>query len=425
MKQQRLKVYQITSSSGISRWCKMVLPFGLSSDGQHNPDSISNVGSSGCESDAITSSRSAAYTPTAPPFFMRAHANVSTGIPIIPSPYIDFIVVNGDDRSMIRCERKAVLENSVELAKMIHAGPNSGRKGDNHFQISNVDKHDFELLIRFLETKFVRYRDHLHILKILELADRYNCPDLVCFISSIILLIFCRIAEEFKMLPFCFFFNTQIIHCIRELDLQLSSATVIDVFRSLWFYQGMTSNNQHQLGAAITTQDSSASKKVKRKAQLTATATNSAANFNSSSTPAPNLSPFTAEDYGVALLNNALQLIDMHAELILTKTEINELRFEELEMIVKRDALQLSSELTLFTCLADWSLAECKRKNLDATPENRQRVLGPLCLTPRYCLMSGSEFRKACDRLEILNPSETSLVSDCIEGELNSRSESD
>lgn len=139
----------------------MVVPFGLAADGQHV-------------------SGQTMIMPTAPPaMHMHGQTNVSTVVPIIPSPYIDFIVVNGDDRYMIRCERKAVLENSVELAKLIHAGPNSGRKGDNHFQISNVEKYDFELVIRFLETKFVKYRDHLHILKILELADRFNCPDLV------------------------------------------------------------------------------------------------------------------------------------------------------------------------------------------------------------------------------------------------------
>ncbi|XP_073840303.1 BTB/POZ domain-containing protein axundead [Musca autumnalis] len=380
----------------------MVLPFGLGSDGHHNPDNStdgknkagsSNSGAGGDSSSnaaANNSNRTVAYAPTAPPYFMRAHTNVSTGVPIIPCPYIDFIIVNGDDRYMIRCERKAVLENSVELAKLIHAGPNSGRKGDNHFQISNVDKHDFELVIRFLETKFVKYRDHLHILKILELADRYNCPDLI-------------------------------IHCIRELDLQLSSATVIDVFRALWFYQGVTPSNPHQIGSVITTQEL-ASKKSKRKAHQQAVMNSTSANpntvpsTNSAQIPAPNPNPFTTEDYGVALLHNALQLIDMHAELILSKPEMSELRFEELEMIAKREALQLSSELTLFTCLADWSIAECNRKKMDATAENRRRVLGPLCLTPRYCLMTSAEFRRACDRVELLNPVETSLVSDAIEG---------
>uniref|UniRef100_A0A034V2W8 BTB/POZ domain-containing protein 6-B n=1 Tax=Bactrocera dorsalis TaxID=27457 RepID=A0A034V2W8_BACDO len=355
----------------------MVLPFGLASDG-HN-----------------VAGNQTMVTPTAPPaFLMHGHTNVSTVVPVIPSPYIDFIVVNGDDRYMIRCERKAVLENSVELAKLIRAGPNSGRKGDNHFQISNVDKNDFELVIRFLETKFVRYRDHLHILKILELADRFNCPDLV-------------------------------IHCIRELDLQLTSAVVIDIFRSLWFYQSISVPNQHQLGAVITTQDSAANKKAKRKTPNPQTNANAGgataaagagdnANAGAESSPHPN--PFTAEEFGMALLNNSLQLIDMHAQLVLTKQQINELRFEELEMIAKREALQLSSELVLFNCLADWSVAECQRKKLDATAENRRRVLGPLCYAPRYLLMNINEFRKACDRVELLDPVEVSLVSDAIEG---------
>lgn len=196
---------------------------------------------------------------------------------------------------------------------------------------------------------------------------------------------------------------------------------MVDVFRALWFYQGITTSNPHQLGSVITTQEtaSAAHKKSRRKAQQLASAnaaSNASATNPNANIPVPNPNPFTAEDYGVALLNNALQLIDMHAELILSKAEMTELRFEELEMIAKRDALQLSSELTLFTCLADWSVAECNRKKLDATAENRRRVLGPLCLTPRYCLMSSTEFRKACDRVELLNPVESSLVSDAIEG---------
>ncbi|XP_054734332.1 uncharacterized protein LOC129241835 [Anastrepha obliqua] len=352
----------------------MVLPFGLASDGQNIAGNQTMV------------------TPTAPPAFLM-HTNVSTVVPVIPSPYIDFIVVNGDDRYMIRCERKAVLENSVELAKLIRAGPNSGRKGDNHFQISNVDKNDFELVIRFLETKFVRYRDHLHILKILELADRFNCPDLV-------------------------------IHCVRELDLQLTSAVVIDIFRSLWFYQSISVPNQHQLGAVITTQESGANKKKKRKSTNLQTIVNASGgtaagagdSANAGTESGTHPSPFTAEEFGMALLNNALQLIDMHAQLVLTKEQINELRFEELEMIAKREALQLSFELVLFNCLADWSLAECQRKKLDATAENRRRVLGPLCYAPRYLLMSMSEFRRACDRVELLDPTEILLVNDAIEG---------
>lgn len=200
---------------------------------------------------------------------------------------------------------------------------------------------------------------------------------------------------------------------------------MIDIFRSLWFYQSISVPNQHQLGAVITTQESAANKKVKRKTpnpQTTANASGGTAaagagdNANAAAESSPHPNPFTAEEFGMALLNNSLQLIDMHAQLVLTKQQINELRFEELEMIAKREALQLSSELVLFNCLADWSVAECQRKKLDATAENRRRVLGPLCYAPRYLLMNINEFHKACDRVELLDPVEVSLVSDAIEG---------
>lgn len=361
----------------------MVLPFGLGPDG-HNVDAIQS---------APAPSAPPAHM-VVPPLYARGQTNIYTGVPIIVNPYIDFIVVNGDDRYMIRCERKSVLERSVELAKLIHAGPNSGRKNDNHFQVSNVDKNDFELIVRYMEKHFIRYRDHKHLLKILELADRFNVPDLI-------------------------------IYCIRELDLSISSATALDIFKALWFYQGIALTNQHQ--TVITTQETAqqlarkqASKAKAAAKQLAAaqaqTQENGAEGDSAQVNLIPNPNPFTTEDYGVALLHNTLQLIDMHAELLLLVPEICDLRFEELETLAKRDTLQLRSEITLFECLANWSLAECARKNLDATPENRRTVLGPLCITPRYLRMSSSEFRRCCDRLELLPPVETSLISDALEG---------
>ncbi|XP_055383582.1 BTB/POZ domain-containing protein 2 [Condylostylus longicornis] len=316
----------------------MVLPFGLGSDGSTNRAQI----------------------PSAPPMDAGALMNYTR--------YIDFIVVNGDDRYMIRTERNVVLESSVELAKIINAGPKGSRLNDNHFQVHNVDKHDFELLVRFLETKFIKYRDHKHILRILELADRYNCPDLI-------------------------------IHCAKELDLQLTSAIVLDIFRSLWYYNRAPTANCN----VITTQQ-----------QKDPQQQNPDKPPKTKKLDKPH--PFTPEEHLAALLHNCLQLIDMHAELILTKPEICDLRFEELEVIAKRDALQIQSEITLFVCLADWSIEECKRKRLELTAENRRRVLGPLCYTPRYLTMSSRDFRKACDRVELLDNVEITLVLDALDG---------
>uniref|UniRef100_A0A6P4E038 Uncharacterized protein LOC108037595 n=1 Tax=Drosophila rhopaloa TaxID=1041015 RepID=A0A6P4E038_DRORH len=53
------------------------------------------------------------------------------------------------------------------------------------------------------------------------------------------------------------------------------------------------------------------------------------------------------------------------------------------------------------------------------TPEKRIAkfpLLGPLCLTPRYLRMTPSEFRRCCDRLELLPPTEISLITDALEG---------
>ncbi|XP_001352850.4 uncharacterized protein axed isoform X1 [Drosophila pseudoobscura] len=373
-----------TNSNDATEKYKMVLPFGLGPDG-HHVDAIHSV-----------PAPSAPPAHSMPPPYAKGQTNIYTGVPVIVNPYIDFIVVNGDDRYMIRCERKSVVERSVELAKLIHAGPNSGRKSDNHYQILNVDKNDFELVVRYMEKHFIPYRDHKHLLKILELSDRFNVPDLI-------------------------------IYCIRELDLRISSATALDIFKALWFYQGIALTNQHQ--TVITTQQSGqqlarkqASKaKAAAKQQAAAKAALAGENPPEGADGAqlnliPNPNPFTTEDYGVALLHNTLQLIDMHAELMLSMPEICDLRFEELETVVKRDTLQLRSEVTLFECLASWSLAECARKNIFGTAENRRTVLGPLCLTPRYLRMSASEFRRCCERIELLPPVEISLISDALEG---------
>lgn len=192
----------------------------------------------------------------------------------------------------------------------------------------------------------------------------------------------------------------------------------MDIYKSLWFYQGIALTNQHQTVITTHKQASKAKAAAKQAAAAQAQANvNGADGDGAQVNLIPNPNPFTTEDYGVALLHNTLQLIDMHAELLLSMPAILELRFEELETLAKRNTLQLRSEVTLFECLANWSLAECQRRKLDATLDNRRMVLGPLCLAPRYLRMTPAEFRSCCDRIELLPPLETSLIRDALEGE--------
>lgn len=203
-----------------------------------------------------------------------------------------------------------------------------------------------------METKFIKFRNAKHALGILEIATRFDCPTLV-------------------------------ILCVKELDSILTVSNVVEVFRSLWYYNSITVPKQPM--------------KIHRKKDK----------------PQPLV---TSEEFIAALLNNCMQLIDMEADTVLKSPELLDLRFEELETIVKRDALQISSELVLFDLLAKWSFKESEKKGLESNAENRRRVLGALCYAPRYLTMASKEFEESCSRVELLDESEISLIRDEFKG---------
>lgn len=183
------------------------------------------------------------------------------------------------------------------------------------------------------------------------------------------------------------------IHCVKELDFNLTIDHVVEVFRALWYYN------------SITPVKAAAAEQKKKKRRSTGSRKNDKPE-----------APVTPEEYFAALLNNCLQLIDMHVEDVFAQEVMFALRFEELEMIVKRDALQMSSETILLDLLANWSREECLRKNLELSAENRRRVLGALCYAPRYLTMTRKEFEGTKDRIELLDPAESKLVGDLLNG---------
>lgn len=208
----------------------------------------------------------------------------------------------------------------------------------------------FKPLYRFLETKFIKFQDTQHTLELLEIASRYRCPELE-------------------------------VKCVKELDMFLNDKSVIKVFRALWLYNSII--------PPVKAKDLRGKSRQKAKEI-----------------------EYTPEEYFAALLNNCLQLIEMHAETIFQQPEMTKLTFKELEMIVKRDALQMPYETVLYDLLSSWSKEECLRKNIDITSENRRRVLGALCFTPHYLTMTFNEFQSLKDRVELLDESEVALVTD-------------
>lgn len=249
--------------------------------------------------------------------------------------YVDFIILGNKENYSVRADKLSILNSNTELAKMVRAE----KYTINH---SNINATNFEIFIRFIETKFVRFSDDVkNTLNILELASMFQCHDLE-------------------------------IACVKELDLKLSVDNVIDIFKALRYYNTST----------VQTVKTVPSK------------------------------PLAAEEFMNAMFFNTLQFIDQHAADIFPNSDLNSLRFEEFEIIIKRDALQIPSETIIFDLLAEWSSKECVRKMLEPSEENRRRVLGGLIYLPRYLNMTYEEFKKCRNQINLFDPAEIQLIED-------------
>jgi hypothetical protein len=268
--------------------------------------------------------------PTAPPLTDLANDS-----------YVDFIILGNKENYSVRADRISILNSNTELSRLVRAD----KLTINH---SNINASNFEALIRFIETKFIRFSDdYRNTLNILELASTYQCQELE-------------------------------IACVKELDAKLTVESAIDIYKAMRYYST-------------------------KALQVVKTA-----------------KPVTAEDFLNAMYFNSLQFIDQHAEEILPQPDMLNLRFEELEVITKRDALQIPSETIIFELLADWSSKECERKMIEPSVENRRKVLGGLIYTPRFLLMTFDEFKKCRERVSLLEEAEVQLINDFFTKKKNS-----
>ncbi|VVD03215.1 unnamed protein product [Leptidea sinapis] len=109
------------------------------------------------------------------------------------------------------------------------------------------------------------------------------------------------------------------------------------------------------------------------------------------------------------LAHNALLVIDENADEALQHEKLEDLTYEDLSLIVRRDTLRVSSELVLIEALSRWSTAVCKRYKRELTSSNKRAALGELSYSPRYLLLEGEELDRAL-AFELLQPIERRLV---------------
>lgn len=92
------------------------------------------------------------------------------------------------------------------------------------------------------------------------------------------------------------------------------------------------------------------------------------------------------------LLYKCLQILDREASVILKSQSFGNVDFSTLRMILKREFLNVPSELNIFEAVSYWATQECRRQNLHLTPENKRNILGNALYLVQYLAMSSEEF---------------------------------
>ncbi|CAH1155331.1 unnamed protein product [Phaedon cochleariae] len=121
------------------------------------------------------------------------------------------------------------------------------------------------------------------------------------------------------------------------------------------------------------------------------------------------------------LKNDCLLEIDKNADFALKQKEILEMDYCDILSITRRDTLQVSSEMIVYSAVMRWCIEECHRRTLQAQRINLKAVLRELAYAPRYGLMSKKEFLcrtvdgvKGPDRSGILDEQETERILEYI-----------
>jgi BTB/POZ domain-containing protein 3/6 len=107
-----------------------------------------------------------------------------------------------------------------------------------------------------------------------------------------------------------------------------------------------------------------------------------------------------------SLQASCLQFICSNAAAVLHQSGIQELRFTNVEKMLKADDLDCVPESVLFDAMLTWADSECGRRELEATDENRRTVLGRLLYLIRFQIMDPKYFANTVARLHVLSPEE-------------------
>lgn len=106
------------------------------------------------------------------------------------------------------------------------------------------------------------------------------------------------------------------------------------------------------------------------------------------------------------LMQRCWEVIDAQAEMALHSEGFVDIDLNTLESVLGRETLNCK-EMHLFEAALSWATAECGRRDLEPTPQNKRQVLGSALYLVRIPTMSLDEFANGAAQLGILTQQET------------------
>uniref|UniRef100_A0A0R3S4L4 BTB domain-containing protein n=1 Tax=Elaeophora elaphi TaxID=1147741 RepID=A0A0R3S4L4_9BILA len=97
------------------------------------------------------------------------------------------------------------------------------------------------------------------------------------------------------------------------------------------------------------------------------------------------------------LLDRCHQVIDERSDEALSSDSLTNIGIETLKKLVKRSELSPSGELSVFKAVYNWAEAECKRRGIDETSENKRLVIGDVLNDVRFPTMTVEELGEAAN----------------------------
>lgn len=109
------------------------------------------------------------------------------------------------------------------------------------------------------------------------------------------------------------------------------------------------------------------------------------------------------------LMEQCWEVIDAQAEEALASDCFTDIDFSTLESILLRDTLN-AREVTVFSAVCRWAEAECQRRDLEPSPQNKREVLGDAFYLIRIPSMLLEEFANGPAQSGLLTSHETTNV---------------